>query len=129
MTITQAKEMIGTVGKKELRELIEEHGREFIDSVLSEGNIDADEVPEFIEEHGKDKIESAISCGVNLSDIDEAYQGQFRSDQDFAQDMADQLGEIDRDAKWPHNCIDWQHAARELMYDYSEDGGYYWRSL
>ena len=129
MTLKQAKQMIGEIGKDELRELIEAHGQEFVDMVLKEGTIDAGEIPAFIEEHGQDKIESAINCGVNLSDIDEAYQGKFGSDEHFAREMAEQLGELGRDAKWPHTCIDWEHAAHELMYDYSEDGGYYWRSL
>jgi len=37
----------------------------------------------------------------------------------YAQDLAEDIGAIDRDAKWPHNCIDWEHAARELQYDYT----------
>lgn len=37
----------------------------------------------------------------------------------YAQDLAEDIGAIDRDSKWPHNCIDWDHAARELQYDYT----------
>ena len=37
----------------------------------------------------------------------------------YAQDLAEDTGSIDRDAKWPHTCIDWDHAARELRYDYT----------
>jgi len=37
----------------------------------------------------------------------------------YAQQLAKDIGAIDRDAKWPHNCIDWIHAARELQYDYT----------
>lgn len=63
-------------------------------------------------------------------EAEDAYIGEFRSDEDFAQDMADQLGLIDNEImKWPHNCIDWEQAARDLMYDYSEDGGHYFRNL
>lgn len=70
--------------------------------------------------------------GIEYADADdaaEAYAGQYDSDEDFAQDMAEQLGSIDRDAQWPYTCIDWEHAARELMYDYSEVDGYYFRNL
>lgn len=37
----------------------------------------------------------------------------------YAQELAEDIGAIDRDSKWPHNCIDWEHAARELQYDYT----------
>ena len=60
---------------------------------------------------------------------EEAFSGQFRSDKDFAQEMADQLGLLNDDTQWPYTCIDWDYAGRELMYDYSEDNGYYFRNL
>jgi hypothetical protein len=36
-----------------------------------------------------------------------------------AHELADDCGMISRDAKWPHTCIDWKWAARELMHDYT----------
>lgn len=59
----------------------------------------------------------------------EAYQGEFKSDEDFAENMADELGLLNREMSWPYDCIDWEKAARELMYDYSEESGYYFRNL
>ena len=47
----------------------------------------------------------------------------------YAEELADDCGMIPKDAKWPLNCIDWEHAARELRYDYSGvdiDGVTYW---
>lgn len=38
---------------------------------------------------------------------------------DYAEELADDIGAIPRDARWPMNCIDWDQAARELRYDYS----------
>lgn len=38
---------------------------------------------------------------------------------DYAQELAEDIGAIPADAKWPNNCIDWDQAARELQYDYS----------
>lgn len=61
------------------------------------------------------------------TDAEDAYQGDFESDEEFAQEMAEQLDLVDSDAQWPNNCIDWERAARELMYDYSKQGGYYFR--
>jgi hypothetical protein len=37
---------------------------------------------------------------------------------EYAQELADDLGLIDA-AVWPLTCIDWEHAAKELRYDYT----------
>jgi antirestriction protein len=65
----------------------------------------------------------------DLSNIEEAYAGSYSSDEEFAEDMADQLGYINNDVSWPYTCIDWEQAARELMYDYFESNGYYFRNV
>lgn len=91
--------------------------------------LDRDGLESLIADKGEEVIEAALECGVNLSDIDEAYQGSYKSDEDFAREMADQLGSIDKNASWPNTCIDWEWAAKELMYDYSEHNGHYFRSL
>lgn len=49
--------------------------------------------------------------------------------QDYAQELADDIGAIDPKATWPCNCIDWEQAARELQMDYTGiefDGVTYW---
>jgi hypothetical protein len=49
--------------------------------------------------------------------------------EDYAQELAEDTGAIDRNAKWPLTHIDWDAAAEELKYDYSEveiDGKSYW---
>ena len=38
--------------------------------------------------------------------------------QDYAEELADDIGAIDRNANWPLTCIDWERAARELQSDY-----------
>lgn len=47
----------------------------------------------------------------------------------YAEELADDMGVIPKDAQWPLTCIDWEQAARELRYDYSGvdiDGVTYW---
>lgn len=47
----------------------------------------------------------------------------------YAQQLAEDCDLIKRDLAWPYTCIDWDHAARELKYDYSGvdyDGVTYW---
>jgi transcription elongation GreA/GreB family factor len=51
----------------------------------------------------------------DLDDFEEAYQGQYDSDEDFAQSLAEDMGAIDPKSSWPNNCIDWEQAARDLM--------------
>lgn len=61
------------------------------------------------------------------SDAEDAYQGEFDSAEDFAMDMAENIGAIDPNATWPLGYIDWERAARDLMMDYSEHDRYYFR--
>lgn len=102
LTLTQAKEVIKDLGRDGLENLIS----------------DLDE----------DIVAAGLSLGLSPDAIEDAYAGQFDSDEDFARDMADQLGSVDKNASWPNNCIDWEYAARELMYDYAEENGYYFRN-
>lgn len=47
----------------------------------------------------------------------------------FAQELADDLGYTNAEVSWPHTCIDWERAARELRMDYTGvdfDGVTYW---
>lgn len=38
----------------------------------------------------------------------------------YAEELADDIGAINRDARWPNNHIDWKAAAEELKHDYTE---------
>lgn len=47
----------------------------------------------------------------------------------YAEQTAEDIGAISRDAAWPANCIDWEEAASQLKQDYSTvdyDGVTYW---
>ena len=39
--------------------------------------------------------------------------------EDYARELAEDIGAIDRNAKWPNMCIDWEQAANELAMDYT----------
>ncbi len=38
---------------------------------------------------------------------------------DYAQELAEDTGAVHKNTAWPHYCIDWDFAARELKMDYS----------
>lgn len=39
--------------------------------------------------------------------------------QEYAQELAEDIGAINRDLSWPLNCIDWEQAAEALAMDYT----------
>ena len=52
--------------------------------------------------------------------------------EDYARELAKDIGAITGDETWPATCIDWEQAARELKMDYSTvtwgDVDYYYRN-
>lgn len=40
--------------------------------------------------------------------------------EDYARELAEDIGAISDDMKWPCNCIDWERASQELQIDYTE---------
>jgi len=64
-----------------------------------------------------------------LSNFDDSYMGHRDGGLvEYAQELAEELhGEEMRKAHWPFSCIDWEHAARELSYDYHDEGGHIFR--
>lgn len=49
--------------------------------------------------------------------------------EEYAQELAEDVGAINHEATWPNTCIDWEQAARELRMDYTSvdfDGVTYW---
>ena len=84
----------------------------------------------FLERSWKSKtqefLDAAVDCDMDISypsHISDKYIGQYKSDEDYAREYAEGR-DIDI-SKWPHDCIDWERAAREIMYDVSESNGYY----
>jgi antirestriction protein len=77
----------------------------------------------------QDAIDAGLYLGISLENLEEAYQGQYDIDEDFAEAFAEERGLVDDNAQWPHNCIDWKRAARDFMYDYSSHDSYYFRNL
>lgn len=73
---------------------------------------------------------AAESLSIPASAVEEAFQGSYRSGEEFAQQLAEDLGLVPDDLSWPCSSIDWGHAASEIMmFDYCEEGGYYFRNL
>ncbi len=62
-------------------------------------------------------------------EFEDSYQGVWGDDEDFAMAIAYDCGIMREKDEWPYTCIDWRQAARDLMHDYWEADGYYFRNL
>lgn len=61
-------------------------------------------------------------------EAEEAYSGQFDSDEEFAEDLMDNCGDLP-DNEFIIRYIDWTKLARDIMYDYFKEDGYYFRQM
>ena len=91
-----------------------------IEEIQRQG-IDLDAAAAFIEDRGEWDADA----------FQDSYVGQYESLEEYAQELAGELyGKELEDARWPFSCIDWEHAARELSYDYAILGdGYVFRQI
>ena len=103
MKYSQAKELLNMMGRDHLVELLG-----------------------WMEE---DALVAALDLGLawNIHD-DFQYEGEYRDDEEFVQEMLDGTGEIPDDLP-AYIHIDWTATARDIMMDYSESGGHYFRSV
>lgn len=78
-------------------------------------------VQAFIELWGEDELEN----------FEASYEGAADSPEEFAKRIAEETGDMlyspDKPS-WPFYCIDWQRAARELLLDYEQENGHYFRN-
>ena len=63
---------------------------------------------------------------VTANEVEGAYNGQWDNDEEFAQDLFESLYEIPDHL---HCYVNWSHVARDLMMDYLEQDGHYFRQV
>ena len=115
---------------------------ELFNELVDDGH-DADDLQAFIDEHGKSYFESYIEdylqaideyddevvedfieiFGVcSISSLSDAYQGKWNSGAEFAQNLAEDCGEVPTNmSSWIE--IDWKASWDNLSYDYTEGNG------
>lgn len=77
---------------------------------------------------GYETISAGLACGICWENLEEAYQGCFDSEEEFAQELCESCGDIPNNL--PHYIyIDWVKTARDIMFDYCEEKGHYFRIL
>ena len=117
--------------------------QELIDELVDEGN-EVEILNDFIEEHGESNFndyieeylqavdqydEDAVAAFLDIFDIEsigsfsDAYQGEYESGAEFAEQLAIDCCEVPREmSSWIE--IDWKASWDNLSYDYSESDGY-----
>ena len=114
------------------------NSRDFLDSRDILDRFDAlisDEELDDLDEYDKEELEMLRNLIKDLEDTFGEEDVKFgitmiRDDyfEEYAQELAEDIGAISRNCDWPANCIDWEQAVRELQMDYTEidfDGGTY----
>jgi len=116
--------------------------QELIDELVDDGN-DLEILEDFIREHGETYFltyiedylqavdqydEEVVESFLEIFDIDsignlsDAYMGQYDSGADFAQNIAEDCGDVPRNmSSWIE--IDWKASWDNLSYDYTEGSG------
>jgi len=91
------------------------------------GNIDAiyDYIDACDEGRNQDVIDAGLDCGIPLDKIEDAFYGQFNSDQELAHDWIDGTGMLADVPDSIARYFDYESFTRDLMYDFSESNGYY----
>ncbi|MFA9389337.1 MAG: antirestriction protein ArdA [Prolixibacteraceae bacterium] len=63
-----------------------------------------------------------------INKVEESYNGEFDSDEDFAEQLLTDCGEIPENLP-SYIYIDWERTARDIMYDYSSSNNHYFRNI
>lgn len=91
---------------------------------ISEWSFDCDQYKALVEsELDPEILEAGLECNIPLEHIADAYAGSYESDEDYAQSLAEDCGDIPEHL-W--NYIDWERYARDICMDmYSSNGHYF----
>jgi len=107
-----------------LEETPEDEASEAALEIASEEVTDAESNLEAAEsDFGNDEKEELDELETLENEISEFKHGETmipeNDFEDYARELAEDIGAISGNEEWPCNCIDWERAARELAMDYS----------
>ena len=71
-----------------------------------------------------------MNCGVSdLSDVEDAYQGEYSDDEAFADEYLESTGMLSEIPESLRYYFDTEKFARDMMMDYFSNDGHYFRSM
>ena len=101
----------------DLQAFIDEHGKSYFLTYI-------EDYLQAVDEHGEEVVESFIEIFDidSIGSLSDAYQGQWDSGAEFAQNLAEDCGEVPTNmSSWIE--IDWKASWDNLDYDYTEGSG------
>ena len=120
------------VDSRDLIELLDEYNARR-DELVDEGRTEAEIDDVLTDEFDEAEVDFAKAALDECGDADDWTHGlTLISDShfvDYAQQLAEDIGALDRDAQWPLYHIDWEAAAESLQMDYTSvilDGVAFW---
>ena len=131
--LTEIREQLGLPEDAEIRYAVADY-EDIPEHLMAEAGPN-ETAWEYIEAMGnKDKVNEAMwwaaeGLDIPADTVEEAYAGTARSDEEFAENLANDLGLIPDNVEWPMTHIDWESAAASLMSDYTENDGFYFRDM
>jgi hypothetical protein len=136
--VIDSRDVIARIEELEELETAIEDAAEFLQSCGDDEKERATELLEEAESDMDDDDRDELRALRALAEQAEGYAADWRHGEtlirdsyfeDYAQELADDIGVIPKDLGWPRSCIDWEQAARELQMDYTSvefDGVTYW---
>lgn len=70
-------------------------------------------------------ILAGLKLDIPVNRIEDAYRGEFRNDEEFAEDLWESCGYLSEMPEFAQAYIDWQAVARDLMTEHNEEDGHY----
>ena len=98
------------------------------DDATADDTDEAERALQAAEEGFDEDAQEELKSLRELEEQAEGYSGDWRHGatlirdsyfKTYAQELAEDIGAINRDAAWPNSCIDWEQAADELKADYT----------
>lgn len=110
-------------------ELMFQDFENFPKSYYSESEIHADLWDEYINlaEHERELLEAYHDAGFEggIQEAEDAFIGCYKDDEDFAWNMLENTGDLNSIPEHLQGYFDLEKFARDLMFDHSSAGGYY----
>ena len=100
-----------------LEDFIKEHGESNFNDYI-------EEYLQAVDQYGEEVVESFLEIFDidSIGSLSDAYMGQYDSGADFAQNIAEDCGDVPRNmSSWIE--IDWKSSWDNLSYDYTEGSG------
>ena len=83
-------------------------------------------VESLIDQHEVEMLVSGLELSISVDQLEESYQGFWSSDEEFVEDLISDIYDLDL----PYFVyIDWERTAFDVMMDYMESDGHYFRNI